>query len=1058
MFSHTRRVALLLFGSGFCALIYQTTWLREFRLIFGASTAASAAVLGVFMAGLGFGGIILGRRSETKARPLAFYARLELLIAGTAAISPLLIVLARYLYIACGGTHAMGIFLGTVVRLVLAAIIVGVPAFLMGGTLPAAVRAVIPSDDSERRSIGIVYGVNTLGAVTGVALGTFYSFEHFGNRTTLWLAATVNVVVALIALFSAKAIPDLPATRRRKEVEGKIGAATNPSFILGAAALVGCAFFLMEMVWYRMLSPLLGGSTFSFGMILAVALLGIGLGGAAYALFGLKRSASLQVLALTCGAEAFFIALPYALGDRLAMVAMLLRPLGTLGFHGHVLAWTALCLIIVFPAALISGVQFPLMIALLGKGRMSVGSQTGAAYAWNTIGALVGSLAGGFGLIPLLSAPGVWKFVVLLLAALVVVAISLDWRTRPDWRGVLLPLATVALALWMLMAIGPTAFWRHSGIGVGRFTRFQDSPNQLRDLVQGTRLQTIWEKDGRESGVALVKPDSLAFVVNGKSDGNAKEDAGTQVMCGLMGAALHPHPTKALVVGLGTGSTAGWLAAIPSIQKVDVVELEPAILTVAENCTAVNHDALHNPKVHIMIGDAREVLLTSREKYDLIASEPSNPYRAGVAGLFTREFYESVEKRLEPGGMFVQWMQAYDIDDRTVRILYRTLGSVFPNIESWQPIEGDLLLVSSRQAVRYDMPALRARLAEEPFKSALPAVWRADGLEDFLAHYVGNSEVAETLQHLGSDPLNTDDRTVIEFALARSINVANGFQIASLRASTHAAQVDRPRVSEGEVDWPRVDEARLSMYLSLNRAEQFIATFSTQQRIRAAAFASYMQGDLPDALRQWRTQAEEPKTLSELALLSECLADQGEEGALPYISRLADVLPADAEAIRAAFWWRERRGNDATEGLDRFFHALLENPWPEHELIKRSLLRASEIASADPSKRASLTLYDALRAPFSVYNNEGDRLANLLRIGLYLDGDAPGKYTLAALKFFEPSVPFRRQFLQVRKDCYNAMHSPMAEKANRDFDDFVRHEASAIDVPTLTKAIEERAR
>jgi hypothetical protein len=216
------------------------------------------------------------------------------------------------------------------------------------------------------------------------------------------------------------------------------------------------------------------------------------------------------------------------------------------------------------------------------------------------------------------------------------------------------------------------------------------------------------------------------------------------------------------------------------------------------------------------------------------------------------------------------------------------------------------------------MPALRARLAEEPFKSALPAVWRADGLEDFLAHYVGNSEVAETLQHLGSDPLNTDDRTVIEFALARSINIANGFQIASLRASTHAAQADRPRVSEGEVDWPRVDEARLSMYLSLNRAEQFIATFSTQQRIRAAAFASYMQGDLPDALRQWRTQAEEPKTLSELALLAECLADEGEESALPYISRLADAA-GRREAICAAFWWRGRkRQRRDRRGLDRF--------------------------------------------------------------------------------------------------------------------------------------------
>src|SRR5438552_2599609 len=151
MFSHTRRVALLLFGSGFCALIYQTAWLREFRLIFGASTAASAAVLGVFMAGLGFGGIVLGRYSETKARPLAFYGKLELLIAISAALSPLFIFGGRSVYIALGGTEAMGIVFGTIVRLILAAIILGVPTFLMGGTLPAVARAIVAQDDISRK-------------------------------------------------------------------------------------------------------------------------------------------------------------------------------------------------------------------------------------------------------------------------------------------------------------------------------------------------------------------------------------------------------------------------------------------------------------------------------------------------------------------------------------------------------------------------------------------------------------------------------------------------------------------------------------------------------------------------------------------------------------------------------------------------------------------------------------------------------------------------------------------------------------------------------------------
>src|SRR5438552_10374009 len=209
----TRSVALLLFASGFCALIYQTTWLREFRLIFGSSTAATAAVVGVFMAGLGFGGIILGRRSETKAQPLAFYASLELFIAISAALSPLIIFVGRHLYIALGGAEAMGMPFGTLVRLILAALIMGTPTFLMGGTLPAAARAVVARGDAERRSIGVLYGANTLGAVTGAVAGTFYCFENFGNRATLWLAAAFNIAIALAGFRLSKLIADLKPER-----------------------------------------------------------------------------------------------------------------------------------------------------------------------------------------------------------------------------------------------------------------------------------------------------------------------------------------------------------------------------------------------------------------------------------------------------------------------------------------------------------------------------------------------------------------------------------------------------------------------------------------------------------------------------------------------------------------------------------------------------------------------------------------------------------------------------------------------------------------------------
>ena len=1056
--ARTRLVCFLLFGSGFCALIYQTTWLREFRLIFGGSTAASAAVLGVFMAGLGFGGVLLGRRSERKARPLAFYAQLEFLIAGSAALSPLLIFAARQFYIALGGTQAMGIAGGTLVRLVLAAMIIGTPTFLMGGTLPAAARATLNPDDTARRTIGVLYGANTLGAVTGCLAGTFYFFEKFGNHLTLWLAALLNLVIAGIAFHLSKSTSDPKAESKVSPVSSEEEAGARPSraFVFGAAGFVGFAFFLMELVWYRMLGPLLGGSTFSFGLILATALFGIGIGGAAYAWFGLRKRASIEFFALTCAAEAFFIALPYALGDRIAMGAMLLRPLGTLGFHGHVIAWSALCAIVVLPAAFVAGLQFPLLIALLGEGRKSVGSQTGAAYAWNTTGALIGSLAGGFGFMPMFSAPGVWKIVTVLLGALALLATILALRRRGNWFRAIMPTIVVTASLLMLTATGPTAFWRHSQIGVGRVKQFQASPNELRELIHSTRRKIRWHAEGIESSVALIKSDGFAFIVNGKSDGSAKGDAGTQIMCGLIGAALHPHPLKAMVIGLGTGSTAGWLAAVHNIQQVDVVELEPAVLKVADECAPVNHRALENPKLHVTIGDAREVLLTSRQKYDIIVSEPSNPYRAGVANLFTREYYRSIDRCLEKSGIFCQWVQAYDVDDRTIQIFYRTLGSVFSTIESWQTEEGDLLLVASHSPVAYDVPTLRTRLTEEPFKSALPDAWQADGLEDFLAHYVGDNRLAETLQKLSTGPLNTDDRTVIEFAFARSLSVTNGFQLANLRASSHQINSDRPDVVGGEVDWSRVEEARLSIDLSFNRMAQTQPWVSVEQRLRAAAFISYKNGDLSAALRQWRAQPEEPKTLSQVMLVAEGLASEGDSAALPLIEKLADLLPLDAEAIRAELLWRNRRPEEAAKSLEKLFAGLRESPWADENLVRRSITRAEQLANSDRSKVVAALLYDALRRPLSVFINERYRLGTLLALAIYLDGDNPGTYTQTALAAFEPDVLWERNFLEARKACYSALHSPLAAKATRDLDDFREHEASTANIAALTRQLQSR--
>src|SRR6185503_14172022 len=295
----------------------------------------------------------------------------------------------------------------------------------------------------------------------------------------------------------------------------------------------------------------------------------------------------------------------------------------------------------------------------------------GDAYFWNTAGAITGALAGGFGLLPLLTAPGCWREVALLLTVLALAAVLRD-PGHPRWALGALGLGAAAVGL-TLLAAGPTAVWRHSGIGVGRAAApTATDRNARRAWIHQVRRSVGWEREGVESSVAVESVAALSFVVNGKVDGNARGDAPTQVMGGLLGPLLRPGARRSLVVGLGTGSTAGWLAAAPGMQRTDVVELEPAIREVARRCDPVSRQAMQNPAVRVITGDAREVLMAGRERYDLVFSEPSNPYRAGVASLFTREFYRAVESRLEPDGLFLQWLQAYDVDEGTVSTVVAT--------------------------------------------------------------------------------------------------------------------------------------------------------------------------------------------------------------------------------------------------------------------------------------------------------------------------------------------------------------------------------------------------
>jgi spermidine synthase len=1035
MTSAAWRVAPLLFLSGLCALVYQIAWLREFRLIFGASTAASAAVVAIFIGGLGLGGLLLGRLADRHPHPLWLYARLEALVALSTAVTPGLLWLVRQAYVGLGGTVTLSVWGGTVARLALAGLVLAVPTLLMGGTLPAAARSVASAKDQGRLSLALLYGVNTLGAVAGCFVATFLMLEVFGTRTTLWLACLVNVAVAVLARQVARMQP--PEGALSEPEETPLPAPAPVGFVLTAAAVVGFAFFLMELVWYRMLGPILGGSVYTFGLILAVALLGIGLGGTAYSLLGRAGPASLVGFAYTCVLEALCLAVPYALGDRIAVLALLLRPLGAAAlFWGQVLAWTVVCFLVVLPAAFVAGIQFPMLVALLGRGKKDVARQIGLAYAWNTIGAIAGSLAGGFGLIPLLSAPGAWRATAAALGAFGLAAVVLAARKEGARRRLLIPVALALLVGVMLQGTGPTAAWRHSGVGVGHSRQAFDSPNEVRRWLNYQRRIVQWEADGIESSVALeAGSPGLAFVVNGKVDGNARGDAATMVMSGMVGALLHPHPRRSMVIGLGTGETAGWLAAVPTMERTDVVELEPRVLDVARACRLANRNLMANPRVHITVGDARETLLVSREEYDLVFSEPSNPYRAGIASLFTKEYYDAIARRLGENGIFLQWVQAYDVDARTVRTIYATVTSVFPAVETWQVGAADLLLVASKKTLPYDATVLRQRLQQEPYQSAVRFTWRVTDLEGWLSFFVATPAFARSAAASAQDLINTDDLNRVEFGFARTVGRPGLFSINELRDLACARGEDRPEVGGGRVDWQRVEDARLALYPRPGQAPFIQSRLSAEQRRLATAFAHHQSGDMTAALASWRATGREPRSPDELALVASGLAEAGDDAALSYIEGVRALQPVEADGILARLYARQGRGEESARALEAALGRFHEEPWASPVLTLASLRLATELGSRDPA--LALRLFQTVREPFALYADEDERLPAMAALLSRLDLTSS---CAEALRPLEPHVLWNLNWLVLRRDCYAVTRDPLAQKAAADLAEYLRYE------------------
>jgi len=752
-------VLVCFFLSGAAGLIYQVAWGKALGLIFGHTAYAVATVLAVFMGGLAAGSALLGRWSERRPRPLALYAWLEIGTAATGALSLAGLMGVRFLYFAAYPYVAAHDSILLLLRFAGAALVLFLPTFLMGGTLPILVRAVTRNSAELGTRLARLYWVNTAGAVAGTMMAGFLFLPTVGLRRTLEIAVAFNMIAAVLALLLSRreadseptpaAAPEPAPRRTPAPAEGEM-----PWFLLVCFAVVGATAMAYEVGWTRLLATQLGSSTYAFTLMLATFLIGIVLGSAAFERWTQRRQARRSTFALTqtltaLASLACLVAFPFLP----QLLPTILRATHE-SFRGLVLAQFAIAGLAMLPAATLFGFNFP-VVTLLAAGRQDSASATvGRAYAWNTMGAIVGAVAAGFWLLPAL---GSFRLLAATAGANLLLAALLYATAAP--RRVLASALNVALLAGVALVGFSPYFYDPAMAAFSTMLYWNiDRPLSMRENAHS--LDVVYLADGLNSTISVTKSNDLVSLrTNGKADAS-NHDVRTQLMLGHLGALAHPGLRRVLVIGFGGGMTLSALARYPEVQRLDCVEIEPAVLGAAPLLTELNRNVLDDPRVHIIYDDARNFLFTSREQYDLIVSEPSNPWMAGIASLYTREFYHAARQRLAPGGIFVQWVQAYSLFPDDLRMIAATFQSELPRASLWHGEVNDFLLMAPTPPAGQMLDRVQSLWNQPPLRDDFDQL----GLKEpagLLAFYLLDD--VELREFSRGARLNTDDLTLLEY-------------------------------------------------------------------------------------------------------------------------------------------------------------------------------------------------------------------------------------------------------------------------------------------------------
>lgn len=915
MFGPTRLILAAYAASGAAGLIYEVIWHRGLALVIGSTTTATAVVLVAFLGGLALGAFVFGPLATRTTRPLLMYAALELAIG---AIGALLIAVwlqatwwSAFVWRLAGDAGSL-----FAARLAVATAFLLPPAVLMGGTFPVLARY-RPQSPLSGPWVPLLYAVNTAGAVAGALAAGFLLMPALGATRGTLVAVALNVVAAGVAWVLGRSERPVAA----QSVAPPSAAATDPEArarplvsVLAVIAMSGAITLAFEVVWTRALTLVLGSSTYAFATMLATYIGGLALGAVA-------GSRAAPRLARRIGALAW-VQLGTAAGALLALQLVPQLPIAFLYMFGltgdHPLAFglgmSVLAAAIMFPTAVTQGLVFPIGVHLITGQRQQPEASAGAAYAVSTIGAVGGAVLATFWLIPAFGIDGAGGAITIASALAAAILLVEDHRLGVPSPGFAREAAFAAVVVGLLVFFPR---WDPLRLGTGvyrdapRLLELYESPRDFPRIF--THYRQLFYRDGAGASVLVYERPSLAalphrvLTIDGKVEASTADDMATQVLSGHLPLMAGAPSNRALIIGVASGITVGALARHP-FREIVAVEIEPAVLEAAAAFRDFNHDVLADPRVRLVVDDGRSYLAGGGEPFDVIVSEPSNPWIPGSARLFTREFFELVRRRLSSDGIFVQWIQMYGLEPELLRAVVRTFQSVFPEVLVVRPGQGDLLLLGGAKPIRLDYARTAAILGDRRIASDLERIGIAQPADVAIRLLVGGTDVQA---YAGDGMLNTDDNALVEFAAARSL-YRNTIADNEAALAAHAGPVSMRHIDRlGETAEARAETGRAIARAYL-RASQWApaaraAEWSLEEAPSASGWwlvgeAALKRGQPADAEAAWtRALSFDPgHTPARLALarLGWRRGRLGEAGRL--LRPLLDIDRPDPEALYLA--------------------------------------------------------------------------------------------------------------------------------------------------------------